>query len=166
MDFSKTSSVDIVDTIPARMPSWAKRFLQSYAANGDVKAACKYAGVSREAHYKNLRGNPVYRAAVQQTEEEVAQMLEDLAVERVRDGVRQLVLFQGEPVIVDGERLYEVEYNTQLHLALLKRFKPEAYRERTEVSGTIDLVDRLTQARARLIALNRERNDPTSGTAG
>lgn len=140
------------------MPSWAKKFLESYAANGSVKDACKYAGVSREAHYKNLRNNPVYAAAVQETEEKVAQLLEDLAVERVRDGVRTLVLFQGEPVKVKGELVYEVDYNVQLHQLLLKRFRPQQYRERAslDVSGEIDLVTALSDARNRMIAINAD----------
>jgi hypothetical protein len=84
-------------------------------------------------------------------------MLEGLAVQRVREGTRKLVLYQGESVIVNGALLYETAYDTHLHTTLLKRFKPEAYRERVsaEVSGTISLVDRMTAAVERVRLMRR-----------
>lgn len=143
------------------MPRWAKRFLESYAANGSIIQACKYAGIARGTHYIHMNENPVYRAAVEQTEEQVGGMLEDLAVERVCAG--KLVLYQGEPVEVNGEFLRD--YDTQLHCTLLKRFRPGLYRERlsAEISGDISISDALSEARARVITLKR--NDGT-GTEG
>jgi hypothetical protein len=60
-------------------------------------------------------------------------MLEDAAVERALDG------------------------DSHLLLALLKRFRPEAYRERVsaEVSGTVSLVDRMTAAVERVRLMRR-----------
>jgi hypothetical protein len=53
-----------------------------------------------------------------------------------------------------------------LLLALLKKFAPDKYRERTttEHTGSIDLVERLRSANERLIALKRS-NDPGTGAA-
>jgi hypothetical protein len=60
-------------------------------------------------------------------------MLEDAAVERALDG------------------------DSHLLLALLKRFRPEAYRERVsaELSGTISLADRMTAAVERVRLMRR-----------
>lgn len=133
------------------MPGWAPRFLKAYAACGEVKTACAAANIARCTHYDHLKNNALYRGAVEVTEEQVGGMLEDLAVERVREG--RLVLYQGAPVEVNGEFLRE--YDTALHITLLKRFKP-AYRERVaaEVSGSIDLVTALTQARNRMVTID------------
>ena len=52
--------------------------------------------------------------------------------------------------------LYEIEYTDTLLLAILRRFKPE-YRERMGVEhpGSVDVVERLQAARARLIQLEK-----------
>jgi hypothetical protein len=146
---------------PDKLPKWAGKLLEAYAECGQVNTACAVADISREQHYWHLRNTPVYRAAFEQTEAEIGQMLEDLAVQRVREG--KVVTFQGEPVVVDGE--YLRDYDTQLHQTLLKRFKPAAYRERAslEVSGEISISEALSEARNRVITL--ERNDRT-GTEG
>ena len=161
MDFSKTTRDDITYSVPAKMPGWAKKFLEAYATNGEIRVACKYANISRQTHYKNLRDNPIYREAVEQVEDQIGGLLEDLAVERVRDG--QLVLYQGEPVEVDGKFLRE--YDTQLHCTLLKRFRPNHYRDRAsiDIAGELAISDALNEARARVITL--EQNDRT-GTEG
>jgi len=56
-------------------------------------------------------------------------------------------------VRLNGKPLYEREYSDQLLLTLLRRLKPQEYRERTavEVSGSLDLAERLQAARKRLL---------------
>lgn len=136
------------------MPAWAGRFLEAYAECGQVTQACAVANISRGTHYDHLKNNPAYCAAFDETEAQVGQMLEDLAVQRVREG--KLVLFQGEPVAVNGE--YLRDYDTQLHTTLLKRFKPAAYRDRAsvDVAGEINISEALQAAHARVIALERK----------
>jgi hypothetical protein len=142
---------------PARKATVAKlrRFLDAYTETGYVNQSCETAGIARTTHYHKLKTDPAYQRAFEEAQEQVGQMLEDLAVQRVRDGNRRLVLYQGEPVTVNGELLYEVEYDSHLHHILLKRFKREEYRERASVDVTADvsLADRLTEARARMIML-------------
>jgi hypothetical protein len=60
-----------------------------------------------------------------------------------------------------GHFVYQVEYDTQLHITMLKRFRPTLYREHIlqEHSGSVNLVERLEAARARLIAMKREEDD-------
>ena len=84
-------------------------------------------------HYRRLQSDPVYRQAFEEATEEVGQMLEDLAVDRAYDGDNHVLL------------------------ALLKRFRPELYRERisTDTTITINLVERMTAANERLLTLRR-----------
>jgi hypothetical protein len=126
-----------------------------------VNQSCEAAGISRDTHYHRLKTDATYRAAFEEAQEQVGQMLEDLAVERVREGNRRMVLYQGEPVTVNGEFLYEVEYDSHMHHVLLKRFKREAYKERIEqqISGEITIADRIGTARKRVLELNRSAKD-------
>jgi len=65
------------------------------------------------------------------------------------------VLHQGRPVKHGRKILYDVEYSDQLLLALLKRFRPALYRERTEtqVTGSLEIIDRLQAGRKRLLEM-------------
>ena len=148
MDIQETKTTYIVDTKPVKMPLWAPRFLKAYASCGSVKTACGVANIARQTHYDAMKENPLYKAAFEATDEQVGGMLEDLAVERVCEG--NLVLYQGEPVVVNG--VFLREYDTPLHVTLLKRFKPDVYRDRAsvDVSGSIDLVERIKAAEQRL----------------
>jgi hypothetical protein len=123
---------------PARM----RIFLDTYAKTGRVNRACEVAHITPRTHYRKLESDPVYRQAFEKAEQEVGQMLEDTAVERALNG------------------------DSHLLLALLKRFRPEAYRERVsaEVSGTISLVDRMSAAVERVRLMRR--NDSTTERAG
>ena len=125
-------------TTPIRM----RVFLDTYAKTGRVKRACTAAHIAFKTHYRRLASDPVYRRAFEEAEQQVGQMLEDAAVDRALAG------------------------DTHLLLALLKRFRPEAYRERVsaEISGTINLVDRLTAAVERVRVMRR--NDSTTERAG
>ena len=149
---------------PVRKGTVAKlrRFIQAYAESGCVNHSCEVAGIGRATHYHKLKSDPAYQRAFEEAQEQVGQMLEDLAVERVREGNRRLVLFQGRPVTVDGQYLYEVECDTHLHHVLLKRFKREAYKERVEqqISGEITIVERIGAARKRVLEMNRSAQNP------
>jgi tRNA A37 N6-isopentenylltransferase MiaA len=116
-------------------------FLENYAKTGRVLRACEAAGIDHNTHYRKLQADPTYRAAVEEAEQQVAQQIED----RVYD------------MAMDGE--------LQAALALLKRFRPNLYRERAslEVSGSIDLVERMKAADQRLQVL--QRNDPPASAA-
>lgn len=101
-----------------------------YAKHGRLMRACEAAGIDHSTHYRRLQSDPTYRAAVEEAEQQVAQHLED--------GVYKMA--------VDGE--------LQAAVVLLKRFRPQHYRERAslEVSGSIDLVERMKAADQRLKA--------------
>ena len=116
------------------MPLWAGKLFKAYATGGQIGDACVEAGITRQAHLKQLKNNPAYSSAFEEIRLEAGWVFEDLLVRRVLDG----------------------EYDFQAHHVLLKRFLPEVYRERTslEVSGSIDLVSALTQARQRMIVVD------------
>lgn len=118
-----------------------RAFIENYAQCGRVIPACKAAGINHNTHYRKLQTDPEYRAAVERAEQEVAQQIEDKVFDMAMGG------------------------ELQAALALLKRFRPNLYRERSsvEVSGSVDLVDRLTQARNRVITIDENLR---AGTAG
>ena len=68
----------------------------------------------------------------------------------------------GKPIKTkNGHLVYEAHFDTQLHIAMLKRFRPKLYREHTSIehSGSINLVERMEAARARLLAMRRKEED-------
>jgi hypothetical protein len=107
--------------------------LDIYSKTGKLMEACAQAGINHNTHYRKMGSDPAYRAAFEKAERQCVQRLEDTAYERAMAGDNTLLV------------------------VLLKRFKPEHYRERAsvDVTLTVNLADRLTQARQRLIALER-----------
>ena len=140
-------------------PSRVSVFLNAYAATGSVTAAAKAAGIDKKLHYRRLETDAEYRKAVEALQDRVGQELEDLAVERVRDGFKRQLHWRGRPMrSKNGHLVYETQFDTQLHVTMLKRFRPKLYREHATVehTGSINLVERLEAARARLVALKRD----------
>lgn len=140
-------------------PSRVSVFLQAYASTGSVTAAAKAAGIDKKLHYRRLETDAEYRKAVEALQDRVGQELEDLAVERVRDGFKRQLHWRGRPMkSKNGHLVYETQFDTQLHVTMLKRFRPRLYREHATVehTGSINLVERLEAARARLVALKRD----------
>jgi hypothetical protein len=142
-----------------RTPSRVRIFLDAYAACGSVTEAAKAAGIHRTSHYMRLHKDPEYRKHVEGVENDIGQQIEDACVKRARDGTKRLQLWRGKPIKTkNGHLLYEIEWDTQLQLGMLKRFRPAQYREHIvqEHTGSVNLVERLEAARARLIAMKRE----------
>jgi len=135
-------------------------FAENYARTGNVSAAAKAAGTSPWMHYHRLKNDPVYREWFEQAQAQIGQELEDLAIDRVRNGVKRQLFWRDKPRRQRGRLVYETIYDSALHALLLRRFKPAAYREHTTIehTGSVDLVQRLEQARARLLALKREKD--------
>lgn len=133
-----------------------RAFLAAYAATGRLCDAASAAGVHRSDHYTWLE-NPTYRAAWDATQDQVAQTLEDEAVRRAVEGTKRPFMYKGAPVKVGRRILYEHQYSDPLLLALLKRFRPALYREHTstEITGSIDIVERLQTARKRVLEMQK-----------
>lgn len=143
-------------------PSRVQAFLEAYAVTGSVTAAAKAAGIDKKMHYRRLDSDPEYRKAFESLQDRVGQELEDVLVDRAINGVKRQLHWRGKPMKTkNGHLVYEIEYDNNLGIALLKRFRPKLYRDHTSIehSGSIDLVERLEQARARLIAMRRDEDE-------
>lgn len=146
MDLQETDSglaLTEVDRKSPRMPPWAGKLFKAYATSGKISSACEAAGVSKQAHFKQLKNNPAYLTAFEEIRIEAGWVFEDLLVQRVLDG----------------------EYDFQAHHVLLKRFLPEAYRDRAsvEVSGSVDLAIALAQARSRMVVIDADTDTRKAG---
>jgi hypothetical protein len=149
----------------ASTPARKAQFLEAYADRGNVRAAAEAVGIKHHLHYRALKSDPEYRAAFEALGDRIGQELEDLAVDRVRYGFKRQLFHKGKPIKTkNGHLVYEVDFDTQLHITMLKRFRPQLYREHTtlEHTGSINLVERLEAARARLIAIKREEDEKKS----
>jgi hypothetical protein len=147
-------------------PSRVSAFLEAYACSGSVTASAAAAGISREAHYKRLERDAEYRKAFEAIADRAGQHLEDIAMDRACNGTKRQLFWRGKPIKTrNGHLVYEVDYDNQLLALLLKRFRPKLYREHVvqEHTGSINLVERLEAARARLVALRREEENKKTG---
>lgn len=160
MDLPETDNSDIVSTITrSKTPVKIRKFLAAYAAVGTVRQACAIAGLSRETHYHKLETDPVYQKAVAQAEKQSCDLIEDELFRRAIRG-------EPEPIFHQGEQVATILRKSDALLMFLARgAMPDRYRERVtaEVSGTINLVERMRSADQRLIAI--ERNAPATGTS-
>ena len=150
--------------MPAKKSTLSRvsRFLEAYAGCGSVTAAAKAAAIDKSLHYRRLEKDAEYRKAFEALQDRVGQELEDVLVDRAINGVKRQQFWRGKPMKTrDGHLVYEIEYDNQLGLALAKRFRPKLYREHImqEHTGSINLVERLEAARARLLTIKREEDD-------
>lgn len=100
-----------------------RAFLAAYSETGNVVKSCAAVGIERRTHYNWRREDPVYAKLVEEAFAEFADHLEAEAIRRAYEGV-------DEPITVAGEKTIVRKYDTTLLIFLLKRAKPEQYRER------------------------------------
>jgi len=136
-----------------------RAFIAAYTHCASVSESARIVGLDRKQHYEWLKADRHYRAAFEAEAEQAAQSLEDEAVRRALEGVKRPMYYRGKPVRTgrgrSGRTVYEVEYSDQLLVLLLKRFRPQLYREHVtaEVSGTIDLVQQIEAGRRRVLEM-------------
>lgn len=143
---------------PKKAPRWAKAFLASLAALGNVQAACEAAKIERSTAYRHREADEGFAEAWNAAMESAADLLEEEARRRAYDGVRRLKFDRGKVITVpltaaDGEVMLdehgkpmmvpyvEHEYSDSLMMFLLKGARPEKYRERTETKHTFEPID-------------------------
>lgn len=117
-----------------------RKFLAAYRKLGVITYAARAAKVSRETHYHAQHTSEAYRQAFRDAHREAHDELEMEARVRATEGVKKLVLYKGQPVVVkdaDGNEhyLYEFEKSDRLLIRLLEAGDPERYAKRTEVTG-------------------------------
>lgn len=93
----------------SRRPAWTPRFVEVFAATGNVRLAASAVGVSRDAPYKRAQADPEFAAAWLRAREDAIDMLEAEARRRALGSSDALLVF------------------------LLKSERPEKYREKVEV---------------------------------
>ena len=86
-------------------PDWAERFLEAFAASGNVLLAASAAGVSRDTPYKRARTNRSFADRWASAREDAIDFLEGEARRRAINGSDALLMF------------------------LLRAHRPERYRE-------------------------------------
>jgi hypothetical protein len=147
-------------------PTRVAAFLEAYAGCGSVTAAAKAAGIDKAMHYRRLEKDGEYRKAFEGLQDRVGQELEDVLMDRAINGTKRQLFWRGKPMKTrDGHLVHEIEYDNQLGVTLAKRFRPKLYREHVvqEHTGSINLVERLEAARARLIAIRKEEEEKKKG---
>ena len=143
-------------------------FLAAFRASASITKAAKAAKITRHLHYDWLADDPEYAAAFDAAKEDAAQTLEDEAVRRAHAGVDEPVIYQGGlcyewDEVIDKDTgevtrkrktkpLSTRKFSDVLLMFLLKGFRPEKYRDnsKVEITGTVDIVERLAAARKRL----------------
>ncbi len=117
-----------------------------------MRLACEVAKVGRSSHYRWLEKDPEYREAFELAKEGAADILEAEAYRRAVEGVEKPVgWYKGKPG--GTVRLY----SDVLLMFLLKALRPEKYRERVEVRGSLASIDlnRLTDEQLARISSSR-----------
>jgi hypothetical protein len=110
-----------------------KRFLACFAGSCNVLRAARAAKVGRATHYQWLDEDPTYRARFQEAMRIGIRTLEDEAVRRAYEGVKKLVFWKGKPVRVNGELVYETEYDSNLLIFLLKGYDRKRFGDKNQV---------------------------------
>lgn len=103
------------------------RFLAAYQECGQVLTASRWAKVSRAIHYWWLDEDPTYPMRFQAARARFTQALEDEAVRRAHEGVRDLVMYKGEPVRYQGKLVWKHEYSDHLMIKLLEAGDPDRF---------------------------------------
>jgi len=116
-------------------------FLSCLRITGNVRTAATAAKIGRTTHYDWLKSDPDYVLAVKDALDEAIDDLEAEAVRRAKDGVEELVLYQGKPVMVDDgnggqQPLIRKRYSDLLLIFMLKAARPQKYAHFSVVKGT------------------------------
>jgi len=142
---------------PAAEPNWPgarpkqAAFLTALVFHaGHHGKAARAAHISRQSHYKWMKGDQHYRALHTEAMEQVTVVLEDEALRRSMEGTKKGVYYQG---VQCGT---EVVHSDGLMMFMLRAAAPDKYRERSEVKGSVDLNLKFAGTMEELLALYRE----------
>ena len=123
-----------------RTPEKRQKFLDALAQTCNITRACEISGIGRASIYEWRNENQDFAKGWKSALDMGADMLEDEAVRRAKDGVEK-------PIYQGGKLVGHVqEYSDTLLIFLLKGARPEKYRDRVqqELSGpggqTIQLI--------------------------
>ena len=107
-------------------------FLEAFRGTGTINGAARKTHIDHGSHYRWLQQDPEYAAAFEEANEDAADELEQEARRRALDGI-------DEPVYYRGERVGSIrKYSDHLLMLLLMAKRPEQFRERVDVTSTVD----------------------------
>lgn len=109
-----------------RTPQKREKFLDGFGKSCNVSKACKLAGIARNSAYLWRDDDKVFATKWNKAIEQAADLLEEEAIRRAKDGVKKPV-YQGGRLVG-----YVTEYSDTLLIFLLKGAKPQKYAERKE----------------------------------
>ena len=116
----------------------AKRaaFLAAYRETGNIKLACEAAQIGRSSHYRWRESDPDYAEEFERAKKDAVDVLEAEARRRAVEGWEEPVgWYKGQA----GGTVRR--FSDTLLIFLLKGLRPDVYRERVEVSGTLSKID-------------------------
>lgn len=105
------------------------RMVKCLAETGMLRRAARAAGIPLHRHYKWIRSDPEYALAIREALEQAADSLEEEAIRRARDGVKEPVYYKGEVV---G---YVYKYSDSLLQFLLRGLRREKYGDRLDLKS-------------------------------
>lgn len=143
--------------VPKRTPEIAAKFFKALADGLSVTGAAEHAGIGRNTVYDWRKDDKEFAAAMDAASESGTDGLEDEARRRAVDGIREMVLYQGKPVLwspqgydAEGkatgplEPLYRHRYSDTMLAMQLNGRRPEKYRHRPEATPPPDAGPALT----------------------
>lgn len=112
---------------------WRSVFLARLATNGNVKAACRAAGVTAQTAYRHRQDDRTFRLAWRRAKRDAVKQLEAVAWKRATTGYVEATTEIGPA----GRKVIHRHRRSDSLLALLLKANcPEKYRERQEIELT------------------------------
>ena len=110
-----------------------RTFLAAFAETGNISAASRLTGISRQAHYEWMESDPDYPAMFKSADQQAAEALETEARRRATQGTLK-------PVFYKGEECGAVrEYSDTLLIFLLKGAMPGKYKDNVSVDANVSI---------------------------
>lgn len=106
-----------------------RRFIENYEVTGQISTAAKAAGVSLDTIYKQKKIHPTLVEEMEIAHHKYCDSMENEMRRRAIEGVVEDVYYQGE--VVGTKRVY----SDKMLETLMKKERPDAFRERKEISG-------------------------------
>ena len=119
-------------------PARKAKFLEALRRTRNVSAAVRLVRASRAGAYDAKKQDQSFAAAWEEIWDEVSDLAEARAANLAIDGIKRPVLYQGQPVMIGGKILYQIEYDTALLTRLLARTRAERWGElKVSVEGSV-----------------------------
>ena len=106
-------------------------FLETLSRTGNSSAACQASHLTRRFINRMRENDPVFARDYNEAMEEAADLLEAEAWRRALEGVPQLLVKAGQPVLdADGTAITVRRYSDPLLVMLLRGCKPDKFQRR------------------------------------